>query len=148
MFLCSCTSGIGGRCAILLVLLFDIGMCTVCTWYCVLEGCVVYLMTELGWAQPCDVWSVGCIMFELYTGYTLFQVCDRHHCAPRLPHHNTTTITPSQQHHHHILTAPSPPHSTITVTTVVKVGCLLAPVCITRRRWPVLRHRTLSKLRF
>lgn len=32
------------------------------------------LISELGWSQPCDVWSVGCIMFELYTGYTLFQV--------------------------------------------------------------------------
>jgi len=32
------------------------------------------VLSELGWAQPCDVWSVGCIMFELYTGYTLFQV--------------------------------------------------------------------------
>ena len=30
--------------------------------------------TELGWTHPCDVWSIGCIIFELYTGYTLFQV--------------------------------------------------------------------------
>ena len=37
------------------------------------------VILELGWAQPCDVWSVGCIMFELYTGYTLFQV---RHCLP------------------------------------------------------------------
>lgn len=35
-------------------------------WYIVL--------VEMGWAQPCDVWSIGCIMFELYTGFTLFQV--------------------------------------------------------------------------
>jgi hypothetical protein len=34
----------------------------------------VYYLTEMGWAQPCDVWSIGCIMFELYTGFTLFQV--------------------------------------------------------------------------
>ncbi|XP_025090455.1 titin-like isoform X2 [Pomacea canaliculata] len=34
------------------------------------------VILELGWAQPCDVWSVGCIMFELYTGYTLFQTHD------------------------------------------------------------------------
>ena len=34
----------------------------------------INLTTELGWSQPCDVWSIGCIMFELYTGYTLFQV--------------------------------------------------------------------------
>jgi len=31
-------------------------------------------LVELGWSQPCDVWSIGCIVFELYTGYTLFQV--------------------------------------------------------------------------
>jgi len=32
------------------------------------------MCVELGWSQPCDVWSVGCIVFELYTGFTLFQV--------------------------------------------------------------------------
>ena len=32
------------------------------------------LFAELGWSQPCDLWSIGCIMFELYTGFTLFQV--------------------------------------------------------------------------
>lgn len=37
---------------------------------------------ELGWAQPCDVWSIGCIMFELYMGITLFQTHDnREHLA-------------------------------------------------------------------
>jgi len=34
------------------------------------------VILELGWSQPCDVWSVGCILFELYTGYTLFQTHD------------------------------------------------------------------------
>ena len=24
------------------------------------------VILELGWAQPCDVWSIGCILFELY----------------------------------------------------------------------------------
>merc|ERR1711962_431947 len=39
-------------------------------------------MGELGWSQPCDVWSVGCIMFELYLGFTLFQTHDnREHLA-------------------------------------------------------------------
>jgi len=32
------------------------------------------LVTELGWSYPCDVWSIGCIIFELYTGHTMFQV--------------------------------------------------------------------------
>ena len=40
---------------------------------CIFINCFLYF-TELGWSQPCDVWSVGCIIFELYTGYTLFQV--------------------------------------------------------------------------
>jgi len=34
------------------------------------------VILELGWSQPCDVWSVGCIIFELYTGFTLFQTHD------------------------------------------------------------------------
>ena len=35
-------------------------------------------LLELGWTQPCDMWSIGCIMFELYTGFTLFQVSILH----------------------------------------------------------------------
>ncbi len=36
----------------------------------------------MGWSQPCDIWSVGCIMFELYLGFTLFQTHDnREHLA-------------------------------------------------------------------
>ena len=50
------------------------------------------VILELGWSQPCDVWSIGCILFELYLGFTLFQVwpCHRHSlvtsslCSPRL----------------------------------------------------------------
>jgi len=54
---------------------------TVCCWKCCQGVDTVQLLVrcmcvsvELGWYQPCDVWSVGCIIFELYTGYTLFQV--------------------------------------------------------------------------
>ncbi|XP_042596240.1 dual specificity protein kinase CLK2b [Cyprinus carpio] len=32
------------------------------------------VILELGWSQPCDVWSIGCILFEFYRGYTLFQI--------------------------------------------------------------------------
>lgn len=40
------------------------------------------VILELGWSQPCDVWSIGCILFEIYTGYTLFQTHDnREHLA-------------------------------------------------------------------
>lgn len=31
------------------------------------------VILELGWTHPCDMWSIGCIMFELYRGFTLFQ---------------------------------------------------------------------------
>ncbi|PXF40921.1 Serine/threonine-protein kinase AFC2 [Gracilariopsis chorda] len=30
----------------------------------------------LGWTYPCDLWSVGCILIELYTGRALFQTHD------------------------------------------------------------------------
>eukprot|EP00112_Aurelia_sp_Birch-Aquarium-sp1_P012480 Seg2624.6 transcript_id=Seg2624.6/GoldUCD/mRNA.D3Y31 product="Dual specificity protein kinase CLK2" protein_id=Seg2624.6/GoldUCD/D3Y31 len=40
------------------------------------------VVLELGWSHPCDIWSIGCIMFELYTGNTLFQTHDnREHLA-------------------------------------------------------------------
>lgn len=40
------------------------------------------VILELGWSQPCDVWSVGCIIFELALGITLFQTHDnREHLA-------------------------------------------------------------------
>ncbi|KRX43444.1 Exostosin-1b [Trichinella murrelli] len=31
------------------------------------------VILELGWSHPCDVWSIGCIIFELLLGTTLFQ---------------------------------------------------------------------------
>nr|XP_027201436.1 dual specificity protein kinase CLK2-like [Dermatophagoides pteronyssinus] len=34
------------------------------------------VILELGWSHPCDVWSIGCILFELYQGMTLFQTHD------------------------------------------------------------------------
>ncbi|KAG8513121.1 Dual specificity protein kinase CLK4 [Galemys pyrenaicus] len=30
----------------------------------------------LGWSQPCDVWSIGCILIEYYLGFTVFQTHD------------------------------------------------------------------------
>jgi CDC-like kinase len=40
------------------------------------------VILELGWSHPCDVWSIGCIIFELATGLTLFQTHDnREHLA-------------------------------------------------------------------
>lgn len=34
------------------------------------------VILELGWSYPCDVWSMGCILFELYTGVTMFMTHD------------------------------------------------------------------------
>ena len=40
------------------------------------------VILELGWSQPCDVWSIGCILFEMAFGYTLFQTHEnREHLA-------------------------------------------------------------------
>ncbi|KAG7475811.1 dual specificity protein kinase CLK2-like [Solea senegalensis] len=40
------------------------------------------VIMELGWGHPCDVWSIGCILFEYYEGFTLFQTHDnREHLA-------------------------------------------------------------------
>ncbi|XP_064801063.1 dual specificity protein kinase CLK2-like [Oncorhynchus masou masou] len=34
------------------------------------------VILELGWSHPCDVWSIGCILFEYYEGFTLYQTHD------------------------------------------------------------------------
>jgi len=40
------------------------------------------VILELGWNQSCDVWSIGCIIFEYYMGITMFQTHDnREHLA-------------------------------------------------------------------
>ncbi|KAM6077319.1 dual specificity protein kinase CLK1 isoform 2-T4 [Theristicus caerulescens] len=30
------------------------------------------VILALGWSQPCDVWSIGCILMEYYLGFTVF----------------------------------------------------------------------------
>ena len=40
------------------------------------------VIMELTWSHPCDVWSIGCIMFEWYMGICMFQTHDnREHLA-------------------------------------------------------------------
>ena len=40
------------------------------------------IFKELGWNQSCDVWSIGCILFEYYMGVTMFQThSNREHLA-------------------------------------------------------------------
>jgi serine/threonine protein kinase len=36
------------------------------------------VLLELGWSYPCDLWAIGAILLELYTGDALFQVHDNH----------------------------------------------------------------------
>lgn len=59
------------------------------------------LYPELGWSQPCDVWSIGCIIFEYYVGFTLFQVsggcpafCSRLSVLPARPPGSDPSATP------------------------------------------------------
>lgn len=35
---------------------------------------LLHLFAALGWSQPCDVWSIGCILIEYYLGFTVFPV--------------------------------------------------------------------------
>ncbi|KAM7096082.1 dual specificity protein kinase CLK1 isoform 2-T2 [Ciconia maguari] len=40
------------------------------------------VILALGWSQPCDVWSIGCILIEYYLGFTVFPTHDsREHLA-------------------------------------------------------------------
>lgn len=42
----------------------------------------IEVILELGWSYPCDVWSIGCILFELYSSKTMFQThSNREHLA-------------------------------------------------------------------
>ncbi|EAU34186.1 protein kinase lkh1 [Aspergillus terreus NIH2624] len=34
------------------------------------------IILNLGWSFPCDIWSIGCILVEFYTGDALFQTHD------------------------------------------------------------------------
>lgn len=34
------------------------------------------IVLGMGWSYPCDMWSIGCVLIELYTGEALFQTHD------------------------------------------------------------------------
>jgi len=34
------------------------------------------IILNLGWSYPCDIWSIGCILIEFFTGTALFQTHD------------------------------------------------------------------------
>lgn len=34
------------------------------------------IILNLGWSYPCDIWSIGCILVEFFTGDALFQTHD------------------------------------------------------------------------
>jgi dual-specificity kinase len=60
------------------------------------------IILGLGWSFPCDIWSIGCILVEFFTGDALFQTHDNlEHlamieavCGKRI---NTTLIATVQQ---------------------------------------------------
>ncbi|XP_031454209.1 dual specificity protein kinase CLK4 isoform X2 [Phasianus colchicus] len=63
------------------------------------------VILALGWSQPCDVWSIGCILIEYYLGFTVFQTHDsKEHLAMMerilgpLPAH---MIKKSRKHYFH-----------------------------------------------
>ena len=40
------------------------------------------IIMKLGWSYPCDIWSIGCILVELFTGDMLFKASnDMEHLA-------------------------------------------------------------------
>ena len=41
------------------------------------------IILRLGWSYPCDVWSVGCILYELYTGEVLFGLLEEVRSPPQ-----------------------------------------------------------------
>ncbi|KAK7927817.1 hypothetical protein PG985_004815, partial [Apiospora marii] len=59
------------------------------------------IILGLGWSFPCDIWSVGCILVELFTGDALFQTHDNlEHlammekvCDRRIDQHLTQQVT-------------------------------------------------------
>ncbi|XP_061802071.2 dual specificity protein kinase CLK2b isoform X5 [Nerophis lumbriciformis] len=44
------------------------------------------VILELGWSHPCDVWSIGCILFEYYQGSTLYQAHDNEEHLAMMEH--------------------------------------------------------------
>lgn len=36
------------------------------------------VILNLGWSYPCDIWSIGCVLFELCIGEPLFQTKQDH----------------------------------------------------------------------
>ena len=44
------------------------------TYLCIPFDVETLESTEMGWDQSCDMWSVACILLELYHGEAIFQV--------------------------------------------------------------------------
>ncbi|XP_025944169.1 dual specificity protein kinase CLK1 isoform X4 [Apteryx rowi] len=64
-------------------------------------------VNSLGWAQPCDVWSIGCILIEYYLGFTVFPTHDsKEHLAMMerilgpLPNHMIQKTRKRKYFHH------------------------------------------------
>ena len=61
---------------------------------CVSSVVTVCLLSDLGWSQSCDVWSLGCVLMEFFLGRVLFMV---HTHTRTHAHTHTHTHTQRQQ---------------------------------------------------
>ncbi|NXH10468.1 CLK1 kinase, partial [Bucco capensis] len=68
------------------------------------------VILALGWSQPCDVWSIGCILIEYYLGFTVFPTHDsQEHLAMMerilgpLPNHMVKKTRKRKYFHHNQL---------------------------------------------
>ena len=51
------------------------------------------MILELGWSQPCDVWSIGCILFELYQVGGLVTAALQQHCSTLLSEQDLSFVS-------------------------------------------------------
>ena len=51
------------------------------------------VILELGWSQPCDVWSIGCILFELYQVGGLVTAALQQHCSTLLSEQDLSFVS-------------------------------------------------------
>ena len=52
------------------------------------------VILEVGWSHPCDVWSIGCIIAELYNGQPIFPAVSQND----LMHYVTTIVGDVPKH--------------------------------------------------
>ena len=85
------------------------------------------IILNLGWSFPCDIWSIGCILVEFFTGDALFQTHDNlEHlammeavCDMRFPSHLVQQVNKMSHRSggnpaaKYVIVSPTPQHSLI-----------------------------------